>query len=112
MKVKHPPGYTLVTVAGEVDFGNSDEFGKRLLDLATTLNEPRLVVDMGGVEFFDSSGLHALVAIRRAVLAGQGVLVLACLPQPCMKLFERTALDHYFTIRRSLPEAIAAVRPH
>jgi anti-sigma B factor antagonist len=48
-----------------------------VISVARSASPPRLVLDLDRVTFCDASGLGALVAIRNAVLARDGDLVIA-----------------------------------
>ncbi|RVX38634.1 anti-anti-sigma factor [Nonomuraea polychroma] len=54
------PGPTLIRVVGEIDRTNSTEV-LRTLEQARRIDD-RLVVDVGGVDFADVTGVRALVA--------------------------------------------------
>ena len=54
----------LVTVAGEVDIATAPQLAETLADAA---NGGTVRVDISGVTFLDSSGLHALVAAHRYI---------------------------------------------
>ena len=59
------PEYTM-QVAGEIDIATAPEFGRELARLLSH-RPPVLRVDLSGVSFMDSSGLHALlIALRTA----------------------------------------------
>ena len=53
-------GAVVIWVAGEVDLTVSGALERALLD-ATTTSARAIVVDLGGLRFLDSSGVHALV---------------------------------------------------
>jgi anti-sigma B factor antagonist len=53
-----------VEVSGEIDFGTVGAFSARLHDVAGR-SPKRLVIDLSGVAFVDSSGLHAFVRVRK-----------------------------------------------
>jgi anti-sigma B factor antagonist len=55
-----PDGTPVVTVVGEIDMSNADKF-RAALDQAAAQGS-RLVVDLTGVEYLDSAGVHALFA--------------------------------------------------
>lgn len=55
---------SLVWVSGEVDTHTADELHRALLDQAQITTE-RVVLDMSGVTFMDSTGLRALVTAAR-----------------------------------------------
>lgn len=69
--------------------------------------ETRLVLDLGGVAFVDSSGLGALVALLKR-LGGQGQLVLAAVQPPVQRLLALTRLDRVLAIRETVQQACEA----
>ena len=77
-------------------------------DLKTTLigladGAPgRLVVDLGAVEFIDSSGLGALVGVLKHCGAAER-LELAGLSRPVRRVFDLTRMTGVFRIREFAP---------
>jgi len=60
--------------------------------------QPRVVVDMTGVEFCDSTGMNVLLAALRRVRERGGELVLAA-PRPAVrKILQVTGLESVFTV--------------
>jgi anti-sigma B factor antagonist len=56
-------GIPVVTVAGEIDMSNADRFRDALgLAAAAAADGGWFVVDLTGVEYLDSAGVHALFA--------------------------------------------------
>ncbi|MBA2964419.1 MULTISPECIES: STAS domain-containing protein [Ramlibacter] len=66
----------------------------------------RLVVDLAGVDFLDSSGLGALVSILKA-LGSQGSLAVCGARGPVLALFKLTRMDKVFSIHADRAEALA-----
>jgi anti-sigma B factor antagonist len=66
-----PDGIPVVTVAGEIDMSNADRF-RDALGLAAAAGGGSFVVDLTGVEYLDSAGVHALFehAARIRLIAG------------------------------------------
>ncbi|MCL5776635.1 STAS domain-containing protein [Limibaculum sp. FT325] len=65
-----------------------------------------LVLDLGSVQFMDSSGLGAVVGIRKR--RGWGVrIVLAGLRSPVFRLFELARMTDVFTFYTSADAAVA-----
>lgn len=60
---------TVATVTGEVDADNCNEFGSALLE--TPSDSERLVVDLAGLTFIDSSGISELLRVSETV-GGRG----------------------------------------
>jgi len=66
-------GIPVVTVAGEIDMSNADRFRDALgLAAAAAADGGSFVVDLTGVEYLDSAGVHALFehAARIRLIAG------------------------------------------
>ncbi|PRX12620.1 STAS domain-containing protein [Actinoplanes italicus] len=62
----------VVVLAGECDLRSRDEMTAALLDAVGS--SARVAVDLAGVRFLDSSGLHALVTAHHAALERSGIL--------------------------------------
>ena len=67
-----------------------------------------IVVDMGAVEFLDSTGLGVLVGGLKKVRAHDGTLQLGCIQDRLLKIFRITGLAKVFVIHESADEALAA----
>jgi len=91
--------HVIVTAAGEIDLYTAPKLQS---DLAAIIEgaapATRVVLDMSGVEFCDSTGMNALLAGLRQVRGRGGDLELAA-PRPAvMKILQVTGLDAVFTI--------------
>jgi anti-sigma B factor antagonist len=64
-------GIPVVTVAGEIDMSNAGRF-RDALGLAAAVDGGSFVVDLTGVEYLDSAGVHVLFAYasRIRLIAG------------------------------------------
>ncbi|MET0415262.1 MAG: STAS domain-containing protein [Actinoplanes sp.] len=67
------PGQIRVTVAGECDLAVSGRLSEVLTDAVG--RSPVVVVDLAGLAFLDSSGMHGLVIAHRAARERGGRLV-------------------------------------
>jgi anti-sigma B factor antagonist len=67
----------------------------------------RVVLDMSGVGFLDSSGLGAVVAAQRFLRAGQA-LELAGLTGAVERVFRLTRMDRMFIIHAEVDDALRA----
>jgi len=68
----------------------------------------RVVLDMGGVEFVDSSGLGALIHMHKT-LQPQGRLTLCNVDPKVSQLFKVTRLERVLSIAGSMDDAAALV---
>jgi anti-sigma B factor antagonist len=90
-------GATLFKIDGEIDFSRSPKLRTKLLD---TLNAgvPKLVVDLTGVPYMDSSGVATLVEALQVQRRKGNKLVLCGLQPKVRGIFEIARLDMVFTI--------------
>ncbi len=98
--------HTVVSVVGEIDVYTAPRLREHL-DALVVSDRPRLVVDLGGVDFLDSTGLGVLVGTMNQVRARQGSLALVCAHEKVLKVFRITGLTKIFPIRATLADAYA-----
>lgn len=87
-------GTATVTVRGEIDAATADTLGQRLADV-TGGSPLRVVIDLAGVSFMDSSGLRAFVRLRKA-LPGHCPVILRSPHLRTRQVFELTGLGTAF----------------
>ena len=73
---------------------------------ATRSGASRIIVDMGGITFMDSTGLATLIRFMKQCRAAGGDLYLANLQQPVRIIFELTRLDSAFVIYPTVDVAV------
>jgi anti-sigma B factor antagonist len=100
--------FTVLEVAGEIDMDSAPRLREQALEQITG-GAHRLIVDMSGVTFMDSSGLSLLVAVLKRVSDNDGVLRLVITRERTMKLFRITSLDTVFSIHGSVQDAVDGV---
>ncbi|BBL79994.1 hypothetical protein RxyAA322_18480 [Rubrobacter xylanophilus] len=91
-----------------LDAAGSSELRTRAEELLGA--PPRLVFDMGGVEFVDSSAIGALVGLLRSAREAGGDVRLARVGRDVRTIFELTRLDSVFEIHPSVEEAVLSFR--
>jgi len=101
------PPYTVVRVQGEVDVYTAPRLRETLLELVNE-GKRQIVIDLGGVEFLDSTGLGVLVGGLKRVRSHEGDLRLVCTQSRILKVFEITGLTTVFSIFDSVDAATAA----
>ena len=91
---------------GSLEASNVMDFRESVMGL---LKEgDKVVLDLGKVNFMDSSGLGAIVALGRSLSRGEGELRLANVTPYVCKIFEFTRLHQAFEIYDTVEEAIAS----
>lgn len=98
-----------VTVAeARIDSAVAIRFKERMRELAAG-GPDRVVLDLSRVEFLDSSGLGAVVAVMK-LLEPDRRLELCCLTPTVAKVFRLTRMDRVFTIHDVCPADHPAAR--
>jgi anti-sigma B factor antagonist len=100
-------GQTVVEVSGEIDVYTAPRLRETLVSLVEAGNY-RLIVDMEGVEFLDSTGLGVLVGGLKRVRAHDGEIDLVCTQGRILRIFRITGLSKVFNIFGSVDEALAS----
>ena len=96
----------IVDVAGDIDLNRSLDFQKSLL--AVLDDRPsRIIVNLGGVPYMDSSGVASLVKLLSRARREGISLRLTGLCQRVRSIFEITRLDSVFDIYPTEEEALA-----
>ena len=98
------PPYAVLAVKGEVDVYTAPRLRERLVDLVSQ-GKHRIVVDLEGVDFLDSTGLGVLVGGLKRVRSHEGDLTLVCTQARILKVFEITGLTKVFDIYPSVDAA-------
>jgi len=98
--------HTVLQVGGEVDVYTAPRLRERLIELVDG-GAHRVIVDLGTVEFLDSTGLGVLVGAHKRLRAVGGRLALVCTREPLLKIFRITALDQVFPLYDSVEAASA-----
>ena len=96
--------YTLVEIVGEADVTNSDEL-RRLLDEEVSKQPHTLILDLSGLRFMDSSALHALLLVNRALDRQGGVLALVSPQAAVAKILRLTTADRLIPVFGSVADA-------
>ena len=95
----------VMAVEGTVDIHSSPEL-RGELKVAVGSQAPRIVVDMEGVSFVDSSGLATLIEALQQVNKYSGTLLLCSLSKAVLGVFQLANLDRIFQIRENRESAL------
>ncbi len=99
--------FLVIDVRGEVDLYSAASL-KEALYKAIDGGIRRLVVNMDGLEFMDSSGLGILVGALKRLSGEEGELRLVCNRDNILKIFRITGLDKVFPIHESVEASVAS----
>ena len=98
----------IISLAGEVDLYMAPQLEKELGAL-TASGARRVVVDLAGAAFIDSTVLGVLLKTLTRLDAGGGELLLVSDDRRILKIFEVTGLGRVFRIAPTLTDAIESV---
>lgn len=88
-----------LTMEGELDHHRTREVIEDIREKIDCMLPKRLVLDLRGLSFSDSSGIAVLLRLHRSMMQVEGVLeVVGVQPQP-LKLFETAGLHKILSIR-------------
>jgi anti-sigma B factor antagonist len=96
--------WAVITVTGEVDVATSPDLLAALEDERS--KHSKLVIDLAGVTFIDSTGLGVMVQAKRT-FDQEGSLRLVVAEANVKKVFEITGLDGVLRLFGSREEALA-----
>jgi anti-sigma B factor antagonist len=100
-----PKVLSVLVLEDRIDAASAIQFKEQMRDLTRTAH-PRVVLDLARVKFLDSSGLGAIVAVKK-LLGPDRVMELSGLTPTVEKVFRLTRMDTIFTIHPSHEAAIA-----
>lgn len=103
--VEDTGSHLLITV-GEtrIDAAIATQFKDKLRAIVTKATKP-VHLDLHNVDFMDSSGLGAVIAVRKA-LSERLPLVLQAVTPNVERVFRLTRMDSVFDIRPAIPEEV------
>ncbi|MBD0844127.1 MULTISPECIES: anti-sigma factor antagonist [unclassified Streptomyces] len=108
--VRQDRGHTVLEFRGEIDIAAAVEIVAHL-DRVTARAEPRIVIDLRPVEFFDCSGLRLLYRARIRVLDHGGELHLVCTHPLTLRMLRITGLARLLPPHPTLDAALGQSRP-
>jgi anti-sigma B factor antagonist len=104
MRASHEAAGSIVELEGEVDLRTAPQLRIMLLDVLDR-KAARIILDLSGVRYIDSSGVGTIVELKRRAMQTDSKVVLVGLQPRVRSLFEITRLDKFFIITDSLDEA-------
>ncbi len=99
---------TIVDIEGDIDLYNSPEVRKVLLEALRQKRAPRVIVNLLGVRYIDSSGVASLVEGLKAAREVGSRLILFGLSPAAREVLELSRLIRVFEVRENEAEALAS----
>jgi anti-anti-sigma factor len=92
-------------VSGEIDYANAFSMELRIAVACRRRRARGLIVDLAGVKFMSSSGLGAILNLRREPACRRGGLAVSCSRGEVLGLFERTDMGRCLIVVDTLEKA-------
>ena len=93
-------GPVTLNLEGDIDVSVADQLAAQATQALDAAESAGLVVDMQNVKFIDSTGLGALVRLRKTAGSRGIALRLRNVPPQTLRVMQLTALDKSFDIER------------
>ena len=98
-------GIMVVAPTGRLDVAGAPALKEAISEVVKN-GPPRIVIDMEGVSFVDSTGLGSVISALKQVRGSQGELRLAAPNQQARVVLELTTLDRVFPYYATVEEAL------
>ncbi|AGB40560.1 anti-anti-sigma factor [Halobacteroides halobius DSM 5150] len=95
----------VITLDGEFDLHTAEKFKKRVGNKIAAGNT-RIILDLGGVEFIDSSGLGAILSKYKKLDKMNGKLIVTNVTPQVKRIFEVSGILRIIDIYSSQKEAL------
>jgi anti-sigma B factor antagonist len=105
-EVSEIAGWTIVSIYGELDVATAPTLRERLIALVGE-GSHKLILDLEGVDFLDSTGLGTIISALKRVRTHGGDMRLVGTQPRIKRLFDITGLDKAVPLLPSLDAAIA-----
>lgn len=106
LEVEKHPTYTVIRASGYIDISTSPRLREKIIEVVSD-DASLLLLDLGSIEFLDSSALGVILNGWKLVQAEGGTLAVIS-PQPRItKIFEITGLHLSIHLYQSIDEALA-----
>jgi len=101
-------GVTVLAPTGRLDVAGAPALKEAIGEVVRN-GPPKVVIDMEGVSFVDSTGLGSVIAALKQIRNSQGELRLAAPNQQVRVVLELTTLDRVFPYYATVEEALTGL---
>jgi anti-sigma B factor antagonist len=98
-------GVTVLAPSGRLDVAGAPALKDAVSEVVKG-GQPRLIIDLEGVSFVDSTGLGSVIAALKLVRSSKGDLRLAAPNQQVRVVLELTTLDRVFPYYATVEDAL------
>jgi anti-sigma B factor antagonist len=108
LSTRESDGHAVVALRGELEVADAASAAAALVAVAA--RAPKIIVDLAGLEFIDSSGMAALVLARVQARRAGGDLLLAAPQDQVLRVLAVIRLAEVFSVHASVDEAAGSSR--
>jgi anti-anti-sigma factor len=101
------PGVTVLKISGDIDLYTAPRF-KSELDSIVNAGNYRLIIDMEGVGYLDSTGLNVLLSGLRGIREHEGYMQLVRPRAALLRIIHIAGLSEVFSIYDTVEDALAS----
>jgi anti-sigma B factor antagonist len=97
LRVENDDGEVIVCPSGELDSGTAAELRDCLIRLYQD-GHRHVVIDLGDLDFIDSTGIGVMIAAAKRLQADGGDLIVRSPRMPVLRVLQLTGLDKMFGV--------------
>ncbi|MBI3695547.1 MAG: STAS domain-containing protein [Acidobacteria bacterium] len=97
---------SVIEIQGDIDLKTSPQVRAAILDLFEKRGQERVILDLKGVNYIDSSGVASLVEGLQQAKKHKARFILSCLNQAPRHVLDLTRLTSVFEITQTVDEAL------
>ncbi|MFD9007087.1 STAS domain-containing protein [Streptomyces sp. NPDC059582] len=101
-------GVRVVSVRDEIDYDVRGVLSVALLSADSPEPPLRIVLNLSGVTFMDSSGINVLITAHREASDTQGWLRIAAAQEPVLSLLQMVGVDTFISCYPTIEQALNA----
>jgi anti-anti-sigma factor len=106
-QLAHLPRALVVQLRGEIDLANAGPIRHEVLDLANRHRASHVIVELGEVQYLDSSGLELLFLLARQLGDGDTSMIAVVPPgSPAGRTLKLAGLDRLYPVHPDLDLAL------
>jgi anti-sigma B factor antagonist len=105
LEVERHSSYTVIRATGYLDVSTSPRLRQKILEVATE-QPPLLIIDLGAIEFLDSSALGVILNGWKILQAEDSTLAVISPQERITKIFEITALNLSIKLYKTMDDAL------
>jgi len=101
-------GHVIAVVVGEIDMSNAGELARALAD-ETANDATGLVLELSGIDYLDSAGIHLVYRLRESLRArGQGLAIVVPRSSPVYDALRLAGIERHLTLWATVDAALGS----